>query len=209
MGASMAAGSHEILSLGHSTLAYEEFLSLLRGAGATAVADVRTSPYSRHFPQFNRETLQAELRADGVAYVFLGKELGGRPTGSDFYCEGVADYEKMAATETFRQGLDRVVAGSNKYHIALMCSERHPLDCHRCLLVGRELLRRGVDTQHILANGSIETQSQIEDLLLENSGRKNDDLFASRSERLAIAYRERARKVAFERPEPEGPMAAE
>jgi uncharacterized protein (DUF488 family) len=205
----MAAASGVILSIGHSTLAYEDLLSLLRGAGATAVADLRTSPYSRHLPQFNRETLQVELINDGLTYVFLGKELGGRPAGSSFYCDGVADYEKMAATETFHQGLDRVIAGSNKYCIALMCTERHPLDCHRCLLVGRELLRRGVDTQHVLADGSIETQSQLEELLLENSGRKNDDLFASRNERLAMAYRERARKVAFEQPEPEGPMAAE
>lgn len=205
----MEADHGEILSIGHSTLAYEDFLSLLRRVGVTAVADVRTSPYSHHLPHFNRETLQAELKNDGISYVFLGKELGGRPAGSGFYCDGVADYEKMATTEAFRKGLDRVVTGSSKYRIALMCSEKRPLDCHRCLLVGRQLLSLGFDTQHVMPDGSIQRQTEIEETLLEISGRKDDDLFASRTERLASAYRERSQKVAFDESESKSPTAAE
>ena len=96
-----------IMSIGHSSMSYEAFLTLLRNSGVTAVVDVRTSPFSRHFPHFGQVALRDELKRDGIAYVFLGKELGGRPSGREFYCEGVADYEKMAATETFRDGLDR------------------------------------------------------------------------------------------------------
>ena len=180
-------------------------------AGVTAVADVRTAPYSRHFPQFNSDALKGELGLDGIAYSFLGKELGGRPKGRQFYCDGVADYEKMAGTEEFRQGLDRVVEGAKKYRIALMCSEHDPLDCHRCLLVGRALAKRGVAVKHILPNGGIMEHAQIEDHLLKMSGRETDDMFAPREERLAAAYRERARKVAFAESKlgPKGPVAAE
>ena len=86
-----------VLTIGHSSHSYERFLALLRGAGATAIADVRTSPYSRHFPQFSDEPLKAALSRDGVAYSFLGRELGSQPQDGRYYRDGVADYELMAA----------------------------------------------------------------------------------------------------------------
>lgn len=201
----------EVLTIGHSTLPYERFLELLRRANVTAIADVRSAPYSRQFPQFNRETLSNELRADGIAYVFLGKELGGRPSERQFYCDGIADYERMARTVDFARGLERVIEGAKKYRIALMCSERDPLDCHRCLLLGRALAQRGLRLGHILGDGRVVSHSEIEDKLLELSGRDTDDFFAPRAERLAVAYRERGRKVAFAEPQPDpgGPIAAE
>lgn len=200
-----------VLTIGHSTHPAERFLTLLRQAGVTAVADVRSAPYSRHSPQFNADALKQELRSNGISYSFLGRELGGRPRDRSSYSDGVADYEKMAETEEFSHGLDRVVEGARKYRVALMCSEQDPLDCHRCLLVGRALARRGVTVRHLLAGGEAVDHAQVEDRLLEISGRAGDDLFASRNERLAAAYRERARKVAFAEPEPgpKGPIAAE
>jgi uncharacterized protein (DUF488 family) len=200
-----------VWTIGHSAHSWERFISLLRNAGITAIADVRTSPYSRFSPHFNRDDVRNELKADGISYVFLGKELGGRPASQRFFCEGVADYEKMAQTEDFKKGVERVIEGAKKYNIALMCSEQDPLDCHRCLLVGRALADRGVQVRHIQGNGAIATQAQIEDGLLELSGRSADDMFAPREERLATAYRDRARKVAFAQPQPDpqGPIAAE
>jgi uncharacterized protein (DUF488 family) len=203
--------SLRVWTIGHSTHSWERFVALLRSAGITAIADVRTSPYSRFSPHFNRDEVREELRLDGISYVFLGKELGGRPAGQRFYCEGVADYEKMALTDDFQQGLERVIDGARKYKIALMCSEQDPLDCHRCLLIGRALAERGVQVCHIQGNGVIATQQQIENRLLELSGRSTDNLFALHEERLATAYRDRARKVAFAQPQPDpqGPIAAE
>jgi uncharacterized protein (DUF488 family) len=201
-----------VFSVGHSTHTYDRFLALLRHAGVTAVADVRTAPYSRHFPQFNRATLKEELKFDKIAYSFLGKELGGRPSGSGFYCEGVADYEKMATSDDFRKGIERLLEGAKKYRIAMMCSEHDPLDCHRCLLVARALSARHVAVNHILPNGKLLTQSDIEKRLLEMSGGEVDDMFIPPEERLAAAYRQRARKIAFVEPRSsdlKGPLAAE
>jgi uncharacterized protein (DUF488 family) len=201
----------EVFTIGHSTHSWERFVALLQRSNVTAIADVRTSPYSRHSPQFSRDSLRAELLSDGISYVFLGKELGGRPSGHRFYCDGVADYEKMAQTPEFSKGLDRVIEGAKKYRIALMCSERDPLDCHRCLLVGRALAQRGVRVNHILDDASIASHSQIEEALLRLAGRDAADLFAPPSERLATAYRARSRKVAFAEPQPRprGSVAAE
>jgi uncharacterized protein (DUF488 family) len=198
----MQMGKVEVLTIGHSTLPYERFVDLLRRRDVTAVADVRTSPFSRHSPQFNCETLKDELRSDGISYVFLGKELGGRPDDRELYQNGAVDYERMATTEVFRKGVERVIAGAKGHRIALMCSEQDPLDCHRCLLVGRALANRDVEVKHILPDGTIATQIQIEDRLLEITGRNFEDLFASRDERLAAAYKDRARKVAFAEPQP-------
>ncbi len=119
--------------------------------------------------------MREELRLDRISYVFLGKELGGRPSERRFYCEGVANYEKMAQASEFNKGLERVIEGTKKYRIALMCSERDPLDCHRCLLVGRALAQRGVRVSHILDDGRIVSHSEIEDKLLEISGRSTED----------------------------------
>ena len=186
-----------VWTVGHSTHSYERLLELLRTAGITAVADVRTSPFSRHFPHFNRDSLKSELRANGIVYSFLGKELGGRPAGRQFYCDGVADYERMARSLDFARGLQRVLEGARKYRIALMCSEHDPLDCHRCLLVGRALTQRGVGVKHILVDGTIVDHRDIEERLLKSEGRESTDLFLSLSERLAEAYRKRARKIAY------------
>src|SRR5260221_708023 len=81
-----------VFTIGHSTHSYEHFLSLLRAAGITAVADVRTTPFSRHFPQFKEVTLRTQLTLDGIFYVFFGRELGGGPSGPGFYFGGGSDY---------------------------------------------------------------------------------------------------------------------
>ena len=194
----MADTAVEVLTIGHSTLPYERFLALLRQASITAVAEwVRTAPFSRHFPHFNRDALRDELRQDSIAYVFLGKELGGRPEDKRFFCDGVADYEKMAETEEFARGLDRVIEGAKKYRIAMMCSEHDPLDCHRCLLVGRALHERGVAVRHIMSGGQIVDHQQIEARLMEVSGKSDIDLFEPPTKRLAAAYRHRSIKVAY------------
>ena len=113
------------------------------------------------------------------------------------YRDGVADYEKIAASDVFQAGLRRVLDGAAAHRVALMCAEQYPLDCHRCLLVGRALAARGVRVRHILPDGATATQADIEAELLRRTGRDKEDLFMSAGERLATAYRDHARKVAF------------
>ncbi len=189
-----------VFTIGHSTHSYEHFLSLLRASGIMAIADVRTTPFSRHFSHFNEGALRSELKLDGISYVFLGKELGGRPSGRSFYCDGVADYEKMAKTQMFASGIRRVIEGAKKFRIALMCSEHDPLDCHRCLLVGRSLREEGVKLVHILGDSSLVSHEAIEEKLLNLAGRSSDDLLMTASERLSAAYRDRSLKVAYVEP---------
>jgi uncharacterized protein (DUF488 family) len=163
----MQDSPNRVLTIGHSTMSLEAFLYALDASGVTAIADVRSSPFSRRVPHFNREELATSLNDHGIKYVYLGKELGGRPRTSDLYCDGIADYEKMALEPAFHKGLDRVIRGAKEHAIALMCSEHNPLNCHRCLLVGRALANSRVSVGHILGSGRITEQSEIEGALLE------------------------------------------
>lgn len=188
----------DVFSIGHSTLEFKSFADALEKWGINAVADVRSSPYSRHYPQYNREGLKTALEARGIVYVFLGKELGGRPKEQSLYTNGVADYEKMAATPTYQSGIKRLRSGLEKYRLAVMCSERSPFDCHRCLLIGRSLKEKNISVFHIIPGEREITQEQVENVLLSNVGKTEADMFDPIESRLGEAYRDRARKVAYE-----------
>ena len=135
--------SPAILTIGHSRHPLARFIGLLEGAGATAVADVRSAPVSRFSPHFNKAALAAALAARRIDYIFLGNKLGGRPGQPAMYTKGVADYGKMAASNEFRAGIALLTEAAGRHRVAAMCSEADPLDCHRCLLVARALARDG------------------------------------------------------------------
>jgi uncharacterized protein (DUF488 family) len=184
-----------LFTVGHSNLEAEGLLELLRGAGVTALADVRSSPYSRRLSQFNRAALEAFLRQHGIAYVFLGDQLGGRPASAELYHpEGWADYESVRETEAFRLGVERVVRGLERHTIALMCGEEDPLDCHRALMIAPALKELGLPPRHIRKGGRLETTAQFEQRLQEETG-----LGSLFPESLAEAYRVMNRKKAFRR----------
>jgi uncharacterized protein (DUF488 family) len=185
----------DLMTVGHSNLAAERFIALIQNAGVTAIADVRSVPFSRRFPWFSGPKLAARLHGAGIAYLPFGDALGGRPRDPALYRDGVADYERMAATMQFRAGLDRLGEAMGRFRLCVMCAEREPLDCHRCLLVARALAERGLALGHILIDGTIEPHAATEERLLGRAGGA-DDLFGGRADRLAQAYRDRAGKVA-------------
>jgi uncharacterized protein (DUF488 family) len=195
--------SHDLFSIGHSNIPAERFVALLRSAGVNEIADVRSTPQSRFCPWFSQKLLAAALSATGIGYTAMGDTLGGRPRNDRLYRDGVADYEAMAIEHDYVTGLDRLLEMVARSRICLMCAEREPLDCHRCLLVGRSLAERGVAVGHILHDGSVEAHAETERRLLaldEKAVPQACDLFATgQHDRLAAAYRRRARAVAFRR----------
>jgi uncharacterized protein (DUF488 family) len=151
-----------IWTIGHSNHSFETFASLLASEGIEFVADVRSYPYSRIAPQFNRESLQHALRERGIRYLFLGEELGGRPQKEEQYdADGHALYGAMAEEPQFGQAIDRLLAGAEAHRIALVCSEADPADCHRRLLVGKVLADRGLQLRHIRRDGSVSVEDRV------------------------------------------------
>lgn len=199
--------SGRIYSLGHSDHAIDHFLTLLRRVGISVVADVRSHPASQRLPQFNRGELEQSLRAAGIAYLFMGDQLGGRPDRPSLYdAEGRVDYVRVRATAEFRQGIERLCRGRDRHNIAMICAEEDPLDCHRGLMITPALLERGVEAGHIRGDGTVETTRQMQDRLLSATkvgGGMFGGLFdaqvsdAERLEMLEMAYQAQARRKAF------------
>lgn len=186
-----------VFTVGHSTHPIEAFIALLKQHGITALADVRSAPYSRFNSQFNKDALERALKEQGIKYVFVGKELGARSEDSSCYKNGRVRYPLLARTALFRQGIERVLKGSQDYRIALMCAEKEPLECHRTLLVARALDDMGVPIRHILADGRLEPHGEAMLRLLDLVGLPREDLFRTREELLADALARQEEKVAY------------
>lgn len=181
-----------IRTIGHSNHEIERFMALLQAGGVEAVVDVRSMPYSRRFPQFGRERLAARLAASGILYRYEGTALGGKPRDG-------GSYDDLAARSGFVDALARLIAGAADTALCLMCAEREPLDCHRTILVSRRLAERGVEIEHLLADGRSEPHGALEERLMAGDKAGAPDLFTTpldRATRLAGAYaaRERAMK---------------
>ena len=200
----MSISANSVYTIGHSTHSAEAFLALLRQHGVEALADVRSSPFSRFNPQFNREALEQFLKANGVRYVFLGKELGARSDDRSCYDHGRVQYSRLAQTALFQSGIGRVLKGAAKYRVTLMCAEKEPLECHRTLLVAKALAARGQRVLHIHADGHLETHEAAIERLLKMTGVPDEDMFLSKDELLAKALARQEEQVAYveEAPEP-------
>jgi uncharacterized protein (DUF488 family) len=188
----------DLLTIGHSNIPADRFIALLRGAGVDAVADVRSVPASRFFPWFSARKLAPLLEREGMSYLRYGDELGGRPREQSLYRNGIVDYEATMRQPEFQSGIQRLLADASRCRVCVMCAEREPLDCHRCLLLARALTTRGLGVGHILHDGGIEPHAATERrlLALDGAGQEHDDLFATgQNERLAAAYRRRAQAV--------------
>lgn len=187
-----------LFTVGHSTHPIENFIGLLKRHRVTALADVRSHPYSRHFPQFSKDALKRALIANGVSYVFLGKELGARSDNPACYRNGRADYELISKEPSFLAGLNRLKAGLLTNQIAIMCAEKDPLECHRAILVGRQMTLHNTDVVHILADGKTESHGSLEDRMLALLKMSGEDMFRTQQEILDDAYRLHGEKIAYQ-----------
>ena len=152
-----------VFTIGHSNREFSDFFGVLTAYGVEVVADVRSYPASRYAPQFNRKRLASALEANGIGYVFMGAELGGRPKEPEFYdAEGRVLYPKLALSQRFRDGLERLQARLRQSRVAIMCSEENPASCHRRRLVGQALRQRGVETVHLRADGSAQAEDDLD-----------------------------------------------
>lgn len=190
-----------VYTIGHSRQPIASFIDTLRQHGATAVVDVRSAPYSRFNPQFNKASLERSLETHGITYVFLGRELGARSEDRSCYEKGRVRYGRLAQTDLFLLGIEHVIREAREHRLALMCAEREPLDCHRSILIARVLVERGVDVEHILADGRSEPHRHTVERLLDLTGLPHEDLFLSKDELIAQAMAKQEERIAYTLPQ--------
>jgi uncharacterized protein (DUF488 family) len=179
-----AAQALELYTIGHSGLSNEAFLALLAQHGITVLVDVRSVPYSRNLPHFNKHELSTFLESNGVAYRFAGDYLGGRPAHADVYKSNelpdqdtkrqeflqLVQYEEVMKRDWYQKGIARLIDILKEQMLkggktAIMCSEGNPLECHRHHLIARSLVDSQVKIlhnldimiHHILKNGELTT----------------------------------------------------
>jgi uncharacterized protein (DUF488 family) len=191
----------ELFTIGHSNHSLEHFIELLLEHRLSAIADIRSSPYSKYSPHFNKDMLDIALRNANIDYIFLGKELGAQRSEDVCYIDGQAKYDRIAHLPAFRRGLEIVLQRVENCRIALMCSESDPITCHRTILVCRELKRVCPDLKiiHILSDGTEERQ-EISEKRLVILHKLQPELFGdltSMSGLIEKAYDLQAEKIAY------------
>ncbi|MYM62457.1 DUF488 family protein [Pseudomaricurvus sp. HS19] len=191
-----------LYTIGYATKSVDVFLRQLLQYGISAVADVRSVPFSKAFFDYHQPAIRQHLENAGIRYVYLGDELGPRSKNPDHYDDcGQVQFDRLSQSELFRQGVERLQDGMGKgFHIALMCAEKDAASCHRSLLIGYAMQRQtGLELQHITHDGELETQQQLE-ARLPLMHQLEQDLFLSREEALQRAYRMQLQKTSYRKP---------
>jgi uncharacterized protein (DUF488 family) len=166
--------SLELYTIGHSTLSMDDFLSLLKDNYIQVLVDVRSQPYSRYNPQYNRESFQHAMAYANIEYIFAGEYLGGRPSDPTCYKGGAmpdgkvdylkqVDYAEVMQRDWYQRGIQRLLDIAAERLTAIMCSEEDPMKCHRHHLVTQTLLQQGVAVWHIRSDGRVEQARLLPD----------------------------------------------
>lgn len=151
-----------IYTIGYGAREIDAFITTLKVNNIDYLIDVRSRPYSRYKPDFTKEALTAYLERAGIRYVFMGDTLGGQPEDGSCYTDGKVDYDKLAATTFYQEGIGRLHdAFRQQRSVALMCSEGKPEQCHRSKLIGRTLAAEQIPIMHIDENDRLITQEDV------------------------------------------------
>ncbi len=151
-----------LFTVGHSNHSVDVFVGLLKSHEIQVLVDVRSYPYSRYVRHFNKEELSSALKAHGINYLFMGRELGGKPEEEEFYDEdGHVLYSRLAESPVFLSGIERLEKGIRQFRVAILCSEENPAVCHRHLLISRVMSQRGTEIRHIRGDGTIQSDADL------------------------------------------------
>ncbi len=151
-----------IYTIGHSNIQISEFVELLNTVKIKVVVDVRSRPFSKYAPQYNKNQIHSFLSEHNIMYLYMGNLIGGMPQDKKFYDHnGFVKYDCLANSASFKTGISRLIKGVDLYRTALMCSEENPTNCHRRLLIGKVLKRHGIKALHIRKDGIVQTENDF------------------------------------------------
>lgn len=159
----------EIYTLGHSNYPFDKFIEILKKYNINCVVDIRAIPYSKYNTQYNKEFFQSNLKKLGYTYIYMADEFGAkRKTRISYNDEGYADFDKVILEDDFKRGIERIKMGCSKnYKIVILGAMQEPIRCPRAILLGKELIKEGFDVKHIMHEGNLKTQEELEEQLLE------------------------------------------
>lgn len=186
-----------IFTIGHSNLDIINFINLLLANKIELVIDVRSAPFSKMYPHFNRDSIESSLKHNLIKYLYFGDSIGGRSKNTGDYLKGRILYRKLAEKPEYISSIKKVIEIATKHRIVLMCSEKEPLECHRTLLVSRSIEMFEVKVLHIHGSGKIESQNETLQRLLGIWKLDAPDLFGEDADRLDQALTNQQNKFAY------------
>ncbi len=189
----------DLFTIGYSGFVIEDFIIALKKKSIGALVDIRSSPYSSYFKDYDTANLKCLLNKNMIYYLFLGNELGARPKDHSLYTNRVADFSKMAKSESFIDGCTRVREGLNKFSICLMCAEKDPATCHRAILVANNFrnMYPEINIFHIHSASKIEPQKELDRRIMAMYKLEQENLLKDEAERRKEAYLLQEKKIAY------------
>lgn len=159
----------KIFTVGHSQHNIDYFISMLHTYEINYLIDVRSMPFSKYATEYNKEIVKVSLAESNIKYVFMGENFGARPKNKDLYsAKGYLDFSKMKKSNKFLEGIDSLIKGIDQGNrIALMCTEKEPIECHRAILVANAFFEKGIEVEHILADNTVQTHRELNKQLLD------------------------------------------
>jgi len=160
----------QCFTIGHGNYPIDRFIIFLQNTGIDLIIDVRSSPYSRFNPHFNREKLEKTLKMNDINYRYMGDKIGGRYSNPNLlFPDGTVNYREVQETEKFQEGINEVVSIiSGGKRIALMCAEKEPERCHRFNLISPVLQSRGISVIHIRPDMKLQANEDLERELINS-----------------------------------------
>lgn len=158
-----------VYTIGYSGFSIDGFVATLKRYNVSLIVDVRSSPFSHYYPEYNKDVLEIYLKAHGIYYRNYADEFGARQSEQKYYCkDGYLDFELFSKSESFLRGVKKLCNSMEQnYTFALMCAEKDPVFCHRTILVARAFFEKGYSVVHLLANGNTITQEEVNARLIE------------------------------------------
>lgn len=192
-----------IYTIGYTAFSINEFIETIKNFGISCVIDVRSSPFSNYYTDYNKDTLERTLKEHNILYRNYANEFGARQTNPAFYSGDIVDFDKFIKSAQFLEGVSKVKKGIERgYKFVLMCAEKDPIKCHRSIMLGKGFSENGFDVKHIVSKTEIESQRELEERLLEmyHQDRFQLTLFGgeqSASELLADAYKKQNLAIGY------------
>jgi uncharacterized protein (DUF488 family) len=160
----------QCFTIGYGNYPIDWFITFLQKISIDVIIDVRSSPYSRFNPHFNRENLENSLNRSDIGYRYMGDKIGGRYTDpSLLFPDGTVNYRKVQDTEKFQEGINEVLSiiSSGKM-LALLCAEKEPERCHRFALISPVLQLKGISVIHICHDMKLQANEDLERELIDS-----------------------------------------
>ena len=194
-----------VFTIGYAAFNIDDFIEILKSHKISHLIDVRSNPVSEYYQDYNSFNLEPELKQHNIIYENLALEFGARQENKEFFSEGgFVDFEKFTQSDQFKKGLAKIKKGLELgYNFVLMCAEKDPINCHRSIMIGYAMQKNGIEVLHIMHDGQLQPQGEIDKILLELyfSDRNQLNLFIKSSDEQELieqAYKKQNAKIGYD-----------